>query len=387
MVDRFAAVRSTDGSDETLGKPPFLIGHRISRQGHLRRNGDLESHRRPTADPFCQHGPVMAGTPKVVGTTAIDREMVGFIWGMARAVTPVPGPAVPQSAWKRHALAARRCARPGTERGAPPRPVPGRKRRSIPGAGQPGTTPRPCGRPPAHGTLPSAATVKAARAGSRPGWPDGREGPCPALAAPFAGAGRSNFTARLTEAVRTSGRPATGSWQRHPAEATPWPVTQARRPPLGPGFGGADHPGSVPPGRPLHPPAAGPFRGKDRPGPRLHGRSRGGGTDRKAVRLRQQHGPSGAAQTALQSRAASVSATVGTAADCRLGAPGVLPVAVPARTPDVSLRHGSGRGNDPNFGRRGLFRRPAEPSSHDRGGRTLARQSASAIAPDGAEPT
>jgi len=32
-----------------------------------------------------------AGKPKVVATTAIAREMVGFIWAIARSVTPVPG--------------------------------------------------------------------------------------------------------------------------------------------------------------------------------------------------------------------------------------------------------------------------------------------------------
>jgi transposase len=32
-----------------------------------------------------------AGKPKVVATTAIAREMVGFIWAIARTVTPVPG--------------------------------------------------------------------------------------------------------------------------------------------------------------------------------------------------------------------------------------------------------------------------------------------------------
>jgi transposase len=32
-----------------------------------------------------------AGKPKVVATTAIAREMVGFIWAIARAVTPAPG--------------------------------------------------------------------------------------------------------------------------------------------------------------------------------------------------------------------------------------------------------------------------------------------------------
>ncbi len=47
---------------------------------------------------------VMAGKPKFVVTTAIAREMAGFIWAIARAVTPVPGPAVLQSAWKRHAV-------------------------------------------------------------------------------------------------------------------------------------------------------------------------------------------------------------------------------------------------------------------------------------------
>ncbi len=41
---------------------------------------------------------VMAGKPKVVVTTAIAREMVGFIWAIARAVTSVPGPAASQSA-------------------------------------------------------------------------------------------------------------------------------------------------------------------------------------------------------------------------------------------------------------------------------------------------
>ena len=41
---------------------------------------------------------VMAGKPKVVVTTAIAREMVGFIWAIARAVSPVPDPAVSQSA-------------------------------------------------------------------------------------------------------------------------------------------------------------------------------------------------------------------------------------------------------------------------------------------------
>jgi transposase len=35
-----------------------------------------------------------AGKPKVVATTAIAREMVGFIWAIARAVTPAPGGAV-----------------------------------------------------------------------------------------------------------------------------------------------------------------------------------------------------------------------------------------------------------------------------------------------------
>jgi transposase len=29
-----------------------------------------------------------AGKPKVVATTAIAREMVGFIWAIARTVTP-----------------------------------------------------------------------------------------------------------------------------------------------------------------------------------------------------------------------------------------------------------------------------------------------------------
>lgn len=41
---------------------------------------------------------VAVGKPKVVVTTAIAREMVGFIWAIARAVTPVPGPAVSLSA-------------------------------------------------------------------------------------------------------------------------------------------------------------------------------------------------------------------------------------------------------------------------------------------------
>lgn len=41
---------------------------------------------------------VIAGKPKVVVTTAIAREMVGFIWAIAQAVMPVPGPAVSQSA-------------------------------------------------------------------------------------------------------------------------------------------------------------------------------------------------------------------------------------------------------------------------------------------------
>ena len=31
-----------------------------------------------------------AGKPKVVVTTAIAREMAGFIWAIARCVTPVP---------------------------------------------------------------------------------------------------------------------------------------------------------------------------------------------------------------------------------------------------------------------------------------------------------
>ena len=31
-----------------------------------------------------------AGKPKVVATTAIAREMVGFIWAIARTVTPSP---------------------------------------------------------------------------------------------------------------------------------------------------------------------------------------------------------------------------------------------------------------------------------------------------------
>jgi transposase len=35
-----------------------------------------------------------AGKPKMVATTAIAREMVGFIWAIARAVTPAPGGAV-----------------------------------------------------------------------------------------------------------------------------------------------------------------------------------------------------------------------------------------------------------------------------------------------------
>jgi len=34
---------------------------------------------------------IAAGKPKVVATTAIAREMVGFIWAIARAVTPAPG--------------------------------------------------------------------------------------------------------------------------------------------------------------------------------------------------------------------------------------------------------------------------------------------------------
>jgi transposase len=42
---------------------------------------------------MCQrHRHLMAaGKPKVVATTAIAREMVDFIWAIARAVTAAPG--------------------------------------------------------------------------------------------------------------------------------------------------------------------------------------------------------------------------------------------------------------------------------------------------------
>ncbi len=60
MVDRFAAIRGADGGDEMLEEPPFLVGHQIPRQDHLRRSGDLESRRRLAVNPFCQHGLVSA---------------------------------------------------------------------------------------------------------------------------------------------------------------------------------------------------------------------------------------------------------------------------------------------------------------------------------------